>query len=424
MEKTKKQDAAPVQGNEPQEKRWPDYKETILVRHPQTGEVNAVSDLVQKGNRHEVHTTQPLSKNAPSFYDLKNSGAVAAFIRSFRSQSDNPIDFQFLKVPFNKVSEVVQTLLGLTQNPNDNAGREALSKYYLDTAKLERVKFDHAEIPRTELKELGIDFDTLRPQTQEQLRMGLPVTELVPVTVQVADNITATGLFAPRFYRDHNDALKVALDTPLPKPEYEGEEYNMAFSTQEKAVMGRGGTLERLIQHRDPITGRDEWCYVGLNPQTNRLVFQPKREVPTPSFTYRARISDEGRAELDRGGSAMVEGCHYNKSDNHFDGRISYDIHRGEYVTIPQKYERPYIPAAIREQLSDKEIQALCNYEKVDGEHVKSRNDKSFKGCDLQINRDTNILMYTRREPKQEQKQTQETKQEQSAPQVSRGRKM
>ena len=98
---------------------------------------------------------------------------------------------------------------------------------------------------------------------------------------------------------------------------------------------------------------------MGKNAATNRLVFQPKREVATPAFTYNARISDAGRAELDNGGSAFVEGCHYRNSDNHFSGKIHYDIHRGEYVTTPLRYERPYIPESIRKQITEEQQQAL-----------------------------------------------------------------
>ena len=402
----------------PEEPLWPDYKETLLARHPGTGEVQAVSDLRERGNRYEVHTVEPLTKNAPSFFEVAKSGAVAAFIRSFKSQSDKAVDFQFLKVPFNAVQDVVNDLLRLTQNPNDEKGLKALYDHRVDTMQLERVKYDHAGAA---LRELGIDFDALTPQTREAMRMGLPVEELVPVTAEIMPGIKVSGMFSPRFYRDHNNELKVALDAPLAVPEYEHEEYKMMFSTQEKAALERGGTLERLMKHKDPLTGEEEWCFVGKNAATNRLVFQPKREVATPAFTYNARISDAGRAELDNGGSAFVEGCHYRNSDNHFSGKIHYDIHRGEYVTTPLRYERPYIPESIRKQITEEQQQALCRYESIAGDNIKSRNGKSFKGCTLQINRETNVLTYERREQQKMQAQGEEQRQT-TAAQQSRGR--
>ena len=86
----------PTEGQEQEN----DYRETLLVRNPDSGQVEAVSKLVTKGDRREVHTVQPLAKNRPAFYPFRSSNAVAAFIRGFKSQKDNPIQFQFLKVRF------------------------------------------------------------------------------------------------------------------------------------------------------------------------------------------------------------------------------------------------------------------------------------------------------------------------------------
>ena len=407
----------PTEGQEQEN----DYRETLLVRNPDSGQVEAVSKLVTKGDRREVHTVQPLAKNRPAFYSFRSSNAVAAFIRGFKSQKDNPIQFQFLKVPVLSVGKIVTSLGKLVSNPKSEEGWETYNKYVVNTAELEQVKYDKVEIPRAELQELGIDFDALTPQTREAMRMGLPVEELVPVTAEVMPGIKVSGMFSPRFYRDHNNELKVTLDAPLAVPEYEHEEYKMMFSTQEKAALERGGTLERLMKHKDPLTGEEEWCFVGKNAATNRLVFQPKREVATPAFTYNARISDAGRAELDNGGSAFVEGCHYRNSDNHFSGKIHYDIHRGEYVTTPLRYERPYIPESIRKQITEEQQQALCRYESIAGDNIKSRNGKSFKGCTLQINRETNVLTYERREQQKMQAQGEEQRQT-TAAQQSRGR--
>lgn len=84
----------PTEGQEQEN----DYRETLLVRNPDSGQVEAVSKLVTKGDRREVHTVQPLAKNRPAFYPFRSSNAVAAFIRGFKSQKDNPIQFQKLKV--------------------------------------------------------------------------------------------------------------------------------------------------------------------------------------------------------------------------------------------------------------------------------------------------------------------------------------
>lgn len=138
----------PTEGQEQEN----DYRETLLVRNPDSGQVEAVSKLVTKGDRREVHTVQPLAKNRPAFYPFRSSNAVAAFIRGFKSQKDNPIQFQFLKVPVLSVGKIVTSLGKLVSNPKSEEGWETYNKYVVNTAELEQVKYDKVEIPRAELQ--------------------------------------------------------------------------------------------------------------------------------------------------------------------------------------------------------------------------------------------------------------------------------
>ena len=223
----------PTEGQEQEN----DYRETLLVRNPDSGQVEAVSKLVTKGDRREVHTVQPLAKNRPAFYPFRSSNAVAAFIRGFKSQKDNPIQFQFLKVPVFSVGKIVTSLGKLVSNPKSEEGWETYNKYVVNTAELEQVKYDKVEIPRAELQELGIDFDALPQRTQRSLMLGLPTRELFPATVQLSDHGTTTGLFNLSFYRDHNDELKFRLDTPLVQPEYEREEYASEITPDDKVLL-------------------------------------------------------------------------------------------------------------------------------------------------------------------------------------------
>ena len=258
----------PTEGQEQEN----DYRETLLVRNPDSGQVEAVSKLVTKGDRREVHTVQPLAKNRPAFYPFRSSNAVAAFIRGFKSQKDNPIQFQFLKVPVFSVGKIVTSLGKLVSNPKSEEGWETYNKYVVNTAELEQVKYDKVEIPRAELQELGIDFDALPQRTQRSLMLGLPTRELFPATVQLSNHGTTTGLFNLSFYRDHNDELKFRLDTPLVQPEYEREEYASEITPDDKALLARGKTLQHLVTVHNSITGEAERCHVAFNPSTNRLV--------------------------------------------------------------------------------------------------------------------------------------------------------
>ena len=141
--------------NQTPEQADPKYKETLLLYNEQNGAVEAVSDLKQSGNQYKVTTTQPLTANKPAFYDLRNSSAVAAFIKGFMSQ-ENAKPFHFLKVAADKASEVTQSLLRLADNPKDPEGLKALYDHRVTSYQLEKVKFDTPDLKLQELKEMGI----------------------------------------------------------------------------------------------------------------------------------------------------------------------------------------------------------------------------------------------------------------------------
>ena len=105
----------------------PKYKETLLLYNEQNGAAEAVSDLKQSGNQYKVTTTQPLTANKPAmFYELRNSSAVAAFIKGFMSQ-ENAKPFHFLRVAADKCpAKPTQSLLRLADNPKDPEGLTAL----------------------------------------------------------------------------------------------------------------------------------------------------------------------------------------------------------------------------------------------------------------------------------------------------------
>ena len=288
----------------------PKYKETLLLYNEQNGAVEAVSDLKQSGNQYKVTTTQPLTANKPAFYELRNSSAVAAFIKGFMSQ-ENAKPFHFLKVAADKASEVTQSLLRLADNPKDPEGLKALYDHRVTSYQLEKVKFDTPDLKLQELKEMGI---IVTPKELEAMKHGLPTTDLHDVTLKIG-NIPVAGQFALHPYKDMNGDVQVGLTSALPRPEFEREEYRMMFSTSEKEQLLAGKTPDRLYELPNPHTGEKEWCFATLNPATNRLVTIPKNEVPDLRYFNGVRLDDTQQNELALGGRVFVEGCSMRGSD-------------------------------------------------------------------------------------------------------------
>ena len=269
--------------NQAPEQADPDYRETLLLYNEKNGAVEAVSELRQQNNHYKVTTTQPLSANKPAFYHLKDYNAAAAFIKGFKSvESNRP--YQFLKVPADRASDVTQRLLRLADNPKDPEGLKALHDHAVSSYQLERVKFNPGDLRLQELGEMGI---VVSPKELEAMKHGIPTTELHDVRLKIGD-IPIAGQFALNPYRDSNGEVQIGLQSTLPRPEFEREEYRMMFSTSEKEQLLAGKTPDRLYELPNPHTGEKEWCFAALNPATNRLVTIPKKGCSrNPLFQWR-----------------------------------------------------------------------------------------------------------------------------------------
>lgn len=401
--------------NQAPEQADPKYKETLLLYNEKNGAVEAVSELKQQDNQYKVTTTQPLTANKPAFYDLRNSNAVAAFIKGFMSQ-ENAKPLHFLKVAADKASELTQSLLRLADNPKDPEGLKAFREHRVTSYQLEKIRFDTPDLKLQELKEMGI---IVTPKELEAMKHGLPCTELHDVNLKVG-NIPVVGQFALQPYRDMNGDVQIGLQGTLPRPEFEREEYRMMFSTSEKEQLLAGKTPDRLYELPNPHTGEKEWCFATLNPATNRLATVPKRDVPELHYFNGVRLDGTQQDELALGGRAFVEGCAMRDSDITYSGKVGFDVLSDEYKMTDYKFSKPYVSPALAEKLNERQLNALKSPEGLDcskeKEHpVLGKNGKPLT-CILRIDPSTNGVVYDfSQQRRREQQEKQESKQEQKA---------
>lgn len=394
--------------NQAPEQADPSYKETLLLYNEQNGAVEAVSELKQEGRQYKAITTSPLTANKPAFFDLRNSSAVGAFIKGFLSQ-ENAKPFHFLKVAADKASEVAQSLLRLADNPKDPEGLKALNDHRVTSYQLERVKFDTQDLHLQELKEMGV---VVTPKELEAMKLGLPTTEL------------------------HNISLKVGLESALARPEFEREEFRMMFTASDKEQMLSGKTPDRLYEMPNPHTGEKEWCYVTLNPATNRFVTVPRREVPELRFFNGVRLTEAQQENLASGSRVQIEGCTMRNGDITYSGKVGFDALTREYRMTDYRYSKPYIPESLSKQLDERQLAAVKSPEGLDCSKEKARpilgrNGKPLS-CIIRLNPRTNGVDYDftnlRRQEQQasqtkQQEQKQPSKQKPTPEAPSRGRK-
>ena len=173
---------------------------TLLVRNPDSGQVEAGFQVwVTKGGSPRGAYRAASCEEPSSVLSVPEQQCRSGFHPRFQIPEDNPIQFQFLKVPvFPSARSSHRWASSSAIRRARRAGRR-ITKYVVNTAELEQVKYDKVEIPRAELQELGIDFDALPQRTQRSLMLGLPTRELFPATVQAFEPRHDDGSFQPEF---------------------------------------------------------------------------------------------------------------------------------------------------------------------------------------------------------------------------------
>lgn len=403
------QNQQPIQAPEQAD---PNYKETLLLYNEKNGAVEAVSDLKQSGNQYKVTTTQPLSANKPAFFDLWGNYDIAlSFIKGFKSVESNQ-SFRFLQVAADKASDLAQKLINLVNNPKDPDGLKALREHTVTSYQLEKVKFKPSELKLQELKEMGVIVTSTELQA---MKHGLPTTDLHDVNLKVG-NMAIVGQFALQPYKDTNNEVQVGLQSTLPRPEFEREEYRQMFSTSEKEQLLAGKTPDRLYELPNPHTGEKAWCFVALNPATNHLESIPKNEVPALRYFNGVRLDETLQNELALGGRVFVEGCAMRGSDITYSGKVGFDVLSNEYKMTDYQFSRPYISPQLDKQLDDRQRTALLSPEGLDCSKEKDhpilgKNGKALN-CILRIDPRSNGVVY---DFSQQRRQEQQEKQEQKA---------
>ena len=406
------QNQQPIQAPEQAD---PDYKETLLLYNEKNGAVEAVSDLKQEGSQYKVTTTQPLTANKPAFFDLWGKYDIAlSFIKGFKAVDSNQ-SFRFLQVAADKANQLTQSLIRLIDNPKDSEGLKSLHEHTVTSYQLEKVKFKPSDLKLQELKEMGIIVTSAE---LDAMKHGLPSTKLHEVQLKVG-GVAVAGQFALQPYRDMNGDVQIGLESTLPRPEFEREEYRMMFSTSEREQMMAGKTPDRLYELPNPHTGKKEWCFATLNPATNRLVTVPKSDVSALRYFNGVRLDETQQNELALGGRVFVEGCAMRNSDITYSGKVGFDVLSKEYKMTDYQFSKPYISPALAERLDERQLNALKSPEGLDcskeKEHpVLGKNGKPLT-CILRIDPRSNSVVYDfSQQRRQEQQEKQDTKQEQA----------
>lgn len=379
-------------------------KETILLRYPQSGDVKALSKIDRDQKTGKVHmvTTEPSVKNQAAFYEKKSSSMLADLIMNFKAQSQNPSDFpELYKVPFNLVGQVASFLFKLQIDPKDDEALAMSRKYRTSTQQLEKVIYDEVRMPKEELQAMGFDIKEMEKDgIFKAMELGKDSPKLYPLSIKTGENTTLEGMYSIRPKQNDLGEIRFEVQSPLAVPEFLTDpQLKIELNGQDREDLRAGLTLDRSIMHDG------EYCRVGFNRQTNRMIYVPCKDIKIPNFLYNKLLTKADQEEIRYRGGVKLEDCHYFGSDISFRGIARFDVHRMEVNIAKPYYSQVYIPEFIEKQLDKEMKDTLYAGGEIDGRKLKGRDGNPYRN-NLHINPETNGLEFVQyRRPEQSQSQ-------------------
>lgn len=389
-------------------------KETVLLRYPKDGGVKVLSAIkVNEQGTVSLVTVDATIKNQPAFYHKTDSRELAGLLTKLRGQMQDVKEMPEIYVlPFDHVPNVASDLHKLHNDPKDEIGLSTARKYRTSVQSLEKIMYDRARMPVTELQAMGFDIQQMiNDGAFRDMELGKETSKLYPLKMKTGENTTLEGMYAVRPTKDEEGNIRFDVRSPLAIPEFlTDEKLRMEITKTEQDELRAGKSLGRMIMHEG------EYCHAAFNRQTNRMIYVPKDDVKVPSYIYNARLNPAQIEELRKGGKIMVENCHYFGSDNIFKGVAQFDVHRMEFNIATPYYSKPYIPEFIDKQLTKDMREALLERrETIDGRQLVGKDGRNYTN-NLRINPETLGLEFVRyQRPEQEQAQTARVAQDEAA---------
>lgn len=377
----------------PDQSKLDPYKEVVIIHDTKSGGIHAVGSIDEKNNRHTQ--VDPVSYNAKAFMEVKKTSVIKNFITNLTKQAQDPYRFGVYIVPERQMPELVDNLRKLNENLKDPDVLKTVRPFRTLARQLDRIKFDKYEIPFEQICQT-----TGKPREEIEKNI-VPVMEgkrfptMMDVKLTTKDGLEINGEFAFRMKRDENGVASPSFYPPKVTPEFNEAKWTKDFSQEEKNMMASQKPLDRLIGFENPLTGHREYCFAKFDPLTNHLEPVRPRDVQMEEWAFRAKLDDVKMSELALGHKVFIEKGKIGPEQAEFSGKVQYDPYQERYVATDMKFQKPYIPQSIMDQLKDKPelLAKLESYEAIDGRSIKGRSGENYT-TDIRVSRQSNSLEW------------------------------
>lgn len=382
-------------------------RDILLVKEAKSDQLKVVAVTEENG---KLKTVEPTRENESQFLILDKEGNMLEnFMSNFLRQYNNPTEFNFLKIPLERLDEGILRLNEKMKNPDFDIKKLNESVDPQQFEKQNTYTIDESRINWEQLERLGVSRETLeRTKSLDAMlnRQKSPV--LIPISAKFDDVTLRTD--ARLSFREMPDgSLTVGIHAIRKEPELDRPYFGVKFTAEDKEKLLSSGNLGRIV-NAEFKQGEETPVFISVDKLTNELVAMRADKIRIPEAIKGISLDENQKQMLSEGKAVYLENM-TSKAGNEFSAHIQVDADKKRLgfifnQTPSQNHQREqkqdnefYLPKTIGGvELTDKQRNDLRGDKTI---YVRGMVDKQGQEYNayIKINRSEDKLDFFRWNP-------------------------
>jgi hypothetical protein len=286
--------------------------DVLLVKDKNSNELYAAT----KNKKGEMIRVKPDNAENPDLIKFDRTGNMLEnFFQNFKSQVKEPTQFEFFRVPAEKLIEAFGNLQKAFQNPNTPENKEFIDMHRVNPEEPKQSQAQSAEksyainplkVLWDKFKNYGISRETIEKTDNLDKLLNYEKTGLLPLTIKIegAPTVYTDGRFSLRKQDDGN--FTPAAHLIRHKPELERPYFGVKFTEEDKQKLLKDGNLGRVVE-AEFQKGVKTPVVLSIDRLTNEIVPFRADQIRVNDNIKGVQLSEQQKADLSVGKAVFLE---------------------------------------------------------------------------------------------------------------------
>lgn len=297
-------------------------QDILLVKESESEQLKVVARMEENG---KMKTVEPTKENQSQFLIIDTNGNMLEnFMTNFMRQYDNPTEFNFLKIPLDKLDEGISKFQEKMKNPDFDLKKLDEAVDPQQYAKQNSYSIDESRINWDQLERLGINRETLeRTKSLDAMLNWQKSPVLLPIAAKF-DDITLRTDARLSFREMPDGSLTVAINAIRKEPELDRPYFGVKFTEEDKQHLLSSGNLGRIVD-AEFKQGEITPVFISVDRLTNELVAMRTDRLRIPDTIKGITLEANQKQQLSEGKQVYLENM-ISKNGNEFSANIQINV--------------------------------------------------------------------------------------------------